>query len=110
MLTSLDKPAELPDFTRCCCANGHRLSKQRFALAAKPQTVDMTSCEQRSYTLLSQRQPTLSSSIEQDILINPFLRKRQAPVAPTICRFGSSGLDDDTEAFAALRQWKNQFK
>lgn len=110
MVTSLDKPAELPDFTRCCCANGHRLSKLRFTLAAKPQTVDLTSCEQRSHRLLSQGQPTLPSSIKQDILINLFLRMRQAPVAPTIRRFDPSDLDDDTEVFAALRQWKNQFK
>ena len=58
----------------------------------------------RKLDLRSHGKPTLPSLIEQEILINPFLVMRQAPVAAVVRRFDASGLDDDTEVFAALRQ------
>ncbi|WP_309682917.1 hydroxyacylglutathione hydrolase C-terminal domain-containing protein [Polaromonas sp.] len=42
-------------------------------------------------------------------MVNPFLRTRQATIMATARRFDASARDDST-AFAAIRQWKNQFK
>ena len=51
----------------------------------------------------------LPASIAQELLVNPFLRSRQATIMAATRRFDASAHDDNT-VFAAIRQWKNQFK
>jgi hydroxyacylglutathione hydrolase len=51
----------------------------------------------------------LPTSLAQELLINPFLRTRQATVKAAARRFDPAARDDNT-VFAAIRQWKNQFK
>ncbi|MBH2018050.1 hydroxyacylglutathione hydrolase [Polaromonas sp.] len=109
MLASLDKLAALPGATRVCCAHEYTLGNLRFALAVEPGNTDLAAYQQHCIGLRDQGQPTLPSSIAQEILINPFLRTRQAPLVAAVRRFDAS-IHDDTTVFAALRQWKNQFK
>ena len=47
--------------------------------------------------------------ITQELLVNPFLRTRQAPIMEVARRFDASAHDHNT-VFAAIRHWKNQFK
>jgi glyoxylase-like metal-dependent hydrolase (beta-lactamase superfamily II) len=47
--------------------------------------------------------PFMPTSIAPELLINPFLRTRQAPVMAATRRFDASALDDNT-VFAAVRQ------
>ncbi|MEO8014001.1 MAG: hydroxyacylglutathione hydrolase [Polaromonas sp.] len=109
MLASLDKLGALPDTTRVCCAHEYTLANLRFALAVEPDNAHLAAYEKHCRQLREQGMPTLPSSIGQEILINPFLRTRQATIMAAVHHFDAS-THDDTTVFAALRQWKNQFK
>jgi hydroxyacylglutathione hydrolase len=109
MLASLDKLAALPGATRVCCAHEYTLANLRFALAVEPDNAALAAYAQHCRGLREQGKPTLPSSIGQEVLINPFLRSRQAAVIAAVHHFDASTRDDAT-VFAALRQWKNQFK
>ena len=109
MLASLDKLAALPGGTRVCCTHEYTMGNLRFALAVEPDNAELAAYQRRCQRLREQGKPTLPSSIHQEMLINPFLRTRQASVLAAVHRFDAS-TRDDTTVFAALRQWKNQFK
>lgn len=108
MLASLDKLAALPGATRVCCTHEYTLSNLRFALAAEPDNAELKAYQAHCQRLREQGLPTLPSSIAQELLINPFLRTRQASLVAAARRLDASA-DDDIAIFAALRQWKNQF-
>ena len=109
MLASLDKLAALPRATRVCCAHEYTLANLNFALAVEPDNAAVAAYAQHCRQLREQGKPTLPSSIGQEVLVNPFLRTRQAGIMAAVHHFDASTTDDAT-VFAALRQWKNQFK
>jgi hydroxyacylglutathione hydrolase len=109
MLASLDKLAALPGGTRVCCAHEYTLANLQFALAVDPDNAALAAYAQHCRQLRERGLPTLPSSISQEALINPFLRTRQAGIRAAVHHFDAS-TRDDTTVFAALRQWKNQFK
>ena len=109
MLASLDKLAALPGNTRVCCTHEYTLANLRFAVAVEPDNAELAAYQAQCQQLRAQGQPTLPGSISQEIQINPFLRTRQASVLAAVHRFDASA-HDETTVFAALRQWKNQFK
>ena len=109
MLASLDRLAALPGNTRVCCAHEYTLSNLRFARAVEPDNAalrDYThACEERR----ARQQPTLPSTIAVERDINPFLRSRQSAVARAV-QARDPAASGDVPVFAALREWKNQFK
>ena len=109
MLASLGKLAALPRATRVCCAHEYTLANLNFALAVEPDNATLAAYAQHCRQLREQGKPTLPSSIGQEVLVNPFLRTRQAGIMAAVHHFDASTTDDAT-VFAALRQWKNQFK
>lgn len=109
MLASLDKLAVLPADTVVCCTHEYTLSNLRFALAVEPDNADLVAYEAHCVRLREDKQPTLPTSIAQELLINPFLRTRQSPIMAAARLFDASAHDEIT-VFAAIRQWKNQFK
>ena len=54
-------------------------------------------------------EPTLPSRIGLERQINPFLRSREPSVKAAVTQ-QAPGAGDDTAVFAALREWKNQFR
>lgn len=109
MLTSLDRLAALPGNTRVCCTHEYTLSNLRFALAVEPDNDELIGYHARCTALRADGKPTLPTSIAQELLINPFLRTRQATVMAAAQGFDPA-THDDNSVFAAIRQWKNQFK
>ena len=109
MLASLDKLAALPGQTQVCCAHEYTLANLRFALAVEPGNAELAAYQEHCLRLREQGHPTLPSAIFQEKLLNPFLRTRQASVMAAVHGFDASA-HDDTTVFAALRQWKNQYK
>ena len=109
MLASLDQLAALPGNTRVCCTHEYTLGNLRFARAVEPDNQTLTryiaDCEdKRAHGL-----PTLPSSLALELEINPFLRSRLPAVVQAVQSF-DAGASGDVAVFAALRQWKNQFK
>jgi hydroxyacylglutathione hydrolase len=54
--------------------------------------------------------PTLPSSIGLEKATNPFLRYRTSQIIQGLQAKGMLQGDDPIAAFAALREWKNNFK
>ena len=109
MLASLDKLAALPGNTVVCCTHEYTLSNLRFAAAVDPTNAELARYQGHCAALRQAKQPTLPTSIAQELLINPFLRTRSASVRDSAINFDSKA-SDDTAVFTAIRQWKNQFK
>jgi hydroxyacylglutathione hydrolase len=109
MLASLDQLAALPGTTRVCCTHEYTLSNLRFARAVEPGNQPllhyMKACEDKRAHQL----PTLPSSIALERDVNPFLRSRQPTVVQAVQTFQPSA-QQEVAVFAALREWKNQFK
>ncbi len=109
MLASLDKLAALPGNTVVCCTHEYTLSNLRFAVAVDPANADLAAYQAQCIGLRERSQPTLPTSIAQELLINPFLRTRQSALVSSAKRFDAAA-HDDTSVFAAIRQLKNEFK
>jgi len=109
MLASLDKLAALPGPTVVCCTHEYTLSNLRFAVAVDPANQALAKYQAHCVSLREHGQPTLPTSMAQELLINPFLRTRQSALISSAQHFDAAA-HDDTSVFAAIRQWKNQFK
>lgn len=110
MLASLDRLAALPADTRVCCAHEYTLSNLRFAQAVEPDNASLAAYTLACQALRDQHQPTLPTPLGQELEINPFLRSRQNTVRTAAARHAGTAATNDAEAFAQLREWKNQFK
>ena len=109
MLASLDKLAALPGNTVTCCTHEYTLSNLRFAVAVDPDNLALAAYQKHCKNLRQRHQPTLPTSIAQELLINPFLRTRH-PALISSARHFDAAAHDDVSVFTAIRQWKNQFK
>lgn len=109
MLASLDSLAALPASTKVYSAHEYTLSNLRFAAAVEPDNMDIKTyaaqCEQER----AKNEPTLPSTIEQELKINPFLRSRKSSVIKSV-QFITPDAKDEVDVFAALRSWKDNFK
>ena len=110
MVSSLAKLTNLPDDTQVYCAHEYTLNNLRFALEAEPgnhalkERVDLEQ-EKRSRGL-----PTLPSNIGLEKATNPFLRYRESQIIQRLQSIGRLSGNDPIAAFAALREWKNNFR
>jgi len=109
MNTSLESLAALPADTRVCCAHEYTLANLKFAQAVEPGNADLAEytrwCEAQRAAL----QPTLPARLGRERLINPFLRCAEPAVAQAAQQHGASS-PGTVDVFAALRQWKNEFR
>jgi hydroxyacylglutathione hydrolase len=109
MLASLDRLAALPDATRVCCAHEYTLSNLKFAHAVEPGNKTLTAYLETVQALRANQQVTLPSTLLLERQINPFLRSREPAVVEAVRNFDTSA-SDEASIFAALRQWKNEFR
>jgi hydroxyacylglutathione hydrolase len=110
MLASLDALAALPADTRVCCAHEYTLSNLRFARAVDPDNADLQQYQQRCEALRRAGTPTLPSSIGLERAVNPFLRTRLPALRQAAQAFNGAPAEDDVAVFAAIRQWKNEYR
>lgn len=109
MHRSLSRLAALPGNTRVCCAHEYTLSNLKFARAVEPRNPELDAYTRRCQALREQGAPTLPSTIAQELLVNPFLRCAEPAVIESARAHGAAD-DGGTTVFAALRQWKNDFR
>jgi hydroxyacylglutathione hydrolase len=109
MHMSLSRLAALPPDTRVCCTHEYTLSNLRFAAAAEPGNRDIRSHAAWCEDLRARGRPTLPSTIGRELKINPFLRCNVAEVAASARAHGAAN-DEPVAVFAALREWKNEFR
>jgi len=109
MLASLDALAALPGNTRVCCTHEYTLSNLRFARAVEPANAELQAYTARCEALRAAGQPTLPSTIAQERQINPFLRTR-LPQVTAAARGFDPAAGGESDVFAAIRQWKNEYR
>lgn len=110
MTDSLSKLAALPAGTRVYCAHEYTASNLRFAREVEPQNEEI-----RRYTdwCRSQREnnrPTLPSTIRRELQVNPFMRSHTESVKRAAESKSGRKLQNTTEIFAVVRQWKDGFR
>lgn len=110
MLASLDKLAALPAATQVCAAHEYTLSNLAFARAVEPGNANLIQYQDACRARRAAGQPTLPSVLSTELAINPFLRSRSPTVAASVRRHDARVALDDVAVFAALRQWKNDYK
>jgi hydroxyacylglutathione hydrolase len=109
MLHSLEQLAALPGATRVCCTHEYTLSNLKFALDVEPGNADLVAYAEHCKTLRNQGMPTLPSTVTMERNINPFLRSTVPAVVAAVRAHDPAGVAQ-SGAFAALRQWKNNYR
>lgn len=110
MLASLEALAALPSPTRVCCAHEYTLSNLRFARAVEPANEELARYQRHCEDLRSRAEPTLPSTLGEELQVNPFLRTRLPSVVQAAQAYNGARADDPVAVFAAIRQWKNEFR
>jgi hydroxyacylglutathione hydrolase len=108
MSASLAKIAALPGSTRAFCAHEYTLSNLRFALAVEPGNAALLQRRDDCLALRERGEPTVPSTLEQELATNPFLRCAQPDVVAAARRQQPTA-GDVTAVFAALRAWKDRY-
>lgn len=109
MLASMDKFRELPPKTEVYCTHEYSLANLTFANAVEPNNSKIGQVLNQCKKLREQNAPTLPSSIEQELAINPFLRTRKPSVINSAKAYKEVSKMDEVEVFAAIREWKNSY-
>ena len=110
MTASLVKLAALPRETLVYCAHEYTLGNLRFALAAEPGNHAIKERFAREEGKRAQNLPTVPSQIGLELQTNPFLRYTEPEILQGLCASGKLEGSDPVAAFAALREWKNEFR
>jgi hydroxyacylglutathione hydrolase len=110
MWASLGKLAALPADTRVYCAHEYTQSNIRFALAVEPGNAALQARAKRVAHLRADRQSTVPFTLAEERQTNPFLRSGEAEVTAAAERHCGARLSGAAEVFAALREWKNDFR
>jgi hydroxyacylglutathione hydrolase len=109
MHASLARLAALPDNTRVCCGHEYTLANLRFAQAVEPRNERIAEHAAWSRAQRAQGLPTLPSRIDREREINPFLRCNVPQVIEAATAHGAEDRSGPA-VFAALREWKNNFR
>jgi len=110
MWSSLSKLAALAPDTRVFCGHEYTLANIRFALAVEPDNDALVARQTREAQRRARAEPTLPSTIRDEIATNPFLRAARANVQAAAEKHAGHPLVDPLATFAELRAWKNAFQ
>ncbi|MDB5808633.1 MAG: Hydroxyacylglutathione hydrolase [Betaproteobacteria bacterium] len=109
MHTALTKLARLPGATRVYCGHEYTLSNIKFARVVEAGNAELAQWEQTAAALRAKDEPTLPSTLAQELRTNPFLRCSEAAVAAAASKHAGHELSEPVSVLGALREWKNSF-
>jgi hydroxyacylglutathione hydrolase len=109
MSHSLGKLAQLKPTTKVYCGHEYTLANIAFAKAVEPDNAALPIREQREAAKRAAGQPTLPSTIGDELATNPFLRCKEPAVIHAAEQHAGKTLADPVAVFAELREWKNNF-
>jgi len=110
MVGSLAKLAQLPAETLVYCGHEYTVSNLKFELAVEPQYAEAARYLEECSRKRALDEATLPSSIRHERNVNPFLRCDQQTVKQAAEAKAGRRLQNTTEVFAVLRQWKDGFR
>ena len=109
MVESLGKLARLPGATRVYCGHEYTVANIRFAQAVEPGNRALDARKERDTAKQLRGEPTLPSTIAEELATNPFLRCREPEVAASAGKHAGRALVNEVDVFAEIRAWKNNF-
>ena len=109
MHESLSRLAGLPPATRVCCGHEYTLANAAFAGVVDPDNTALRRRTKDIQTMRAAGQPTLPSTIGDELDCNPFLRCDQPAVIAAAEQQAGQRLDGAVAVFAQLRRWKDGF-
>jgi len=110
MHTSLSRLAALPGDTQVYCGHEYTLVNLRFAQIVEPDNADISAYRHEAEVRRARDEPTIPSTLEREMRINPFLRSAQSAVRSNAEKQAGIALPDNVSVFAAVRQWRNNFR
>ena len=102
---SLQKLKKLPGKTQIYCTHEYTQNNGRFALTVEPDNLALQEKMHRVDKLRAQNQPTVPSTLAEELATNPFLREDSDSIRKTL------GLHDaePLKIFAKVRELKDRF-
>jgi hydroxyacylglutathione hydrolase len=105
---SLRSLSELPADTKVYCAHEYTTDNLGFAQWVEPENPDLLTRVQRVAELRAAGEPSVPSTLGEEMLTNPFMRTDQAPVVEAASRWAGHVLATPAEVFRAVRTWKDK--
>jgi hydroxyacylglutathione hydrolase len=109
MADSLARLAALPADTRVYCAHEYTLSNLRFAAEVEPGNAQIDARRADCEAQRRRGEPTLPSTLADELATNPFLRCAEPAVRATAERRLPGAGRSTVDTFAVLRDWKNRY-
>ncbi|MEO7725880.1 MAG: hydroxyacylglutathione hydrolase [Burkholderiales bacterium] len=109
MHASLSKLAKLPAATRVYCGHEYTLANIKFGQAVETGNAELPKWEQAAAALRAKDEPTLPSTLAQEMRANPFMRCDQPEVIAAASKHAGRPLTDPVSVLGELREWKNKF-
>lgn len=110
MVASLAKCAALPPETLVYCGHEYTLNNLKFALAVEPHNAEVASYLEECREKRARDEATVPSDMRRERNVNPFLRCDRESVKQAAADKAGRGLQNTTEIFAVIRQWKDGFR
>ncbi len=107
MHATLQRLASLPEDTQICCGHEYTLKNLEFAHHVEPDNTNLATRLESARHLRAEGQPTVPSTIADELATNPFLRVGLPEVRTAAEHWAGRPLDGDEAVFAALRRWKD---
>lgn len=108
MWAALERIMALPESTLICCAHEYTQANLRFARALFPQDPALEHEQRRIEALRAVGKPTVPSTLEHELALNPFLRMRDSNWRRQLTEFAVP--DAAAPAFARIRMLKDEFR
>ena len=105
MWESLSKLAALPPETQVCSGHEYTAANLAFALTIEPQNPELQARGMRIAVARDRGQPTVPSTLSEELATNPFLRAGLAEVKSGLNMSGEA----DSAVFAEIRKRKDSF-
>lgn len=109
LLQSMEAFRAMPKETLVCCGHEYTLANIRFARAVEPENGLLEKFSLHANRQAAADKPTVPTTIEQELAINPFLRHDVPAVAESVCRHAGREISDPAEILLELRRWKDSF-
>lgn len=110
MYNSLTKLRALPTTIKIYCGHEYTLANLQFAQHVEPNNPHIAEKTRLVKKLLAENKPTLPAILQEEKLLNPFLRCDVPDVVHAAEQYANKTLKTPVEVFACLREWKNNFK
>jgi hydroxyacylglutathione hydrolase len=105
---SIQRLCKLPKQTRIFASHEYTEQNLLFAKLVEPNNQAVMVYQKHVLKLRQQGLPSLPTTLEQELAINPFLRCDQPDVIDAVSQFAQRQITVPSEVFATLRIWKDR--